>query len=128
MPTEDTNDLVRQALERGFSIIPVNRDKRPRFSWKAFQERRATAEEVRKWASSHPPAWAVIGGAVSKIVILDFDGEDGLRTLERLKLSPHVTTGSGGAHVYFKHPGWPVRTLNSKSKHLLGERYPGTDI
>ncbi|GCF07330.1 hypothetical protein KDI_08940 [Dictyobacter arantiisoli] len=43
-------------------------------------------------------------------------------------MNPHVHTGSGGYHVYFKHPGWHVPTLNSISKKELGDRWPGLDI
>jgi len=32
MSTEDTNQLVRQSFDRGFSIFPGNRDKKPRLS------------------------------------------------------------------------------------------------
>src|SRR6202011_3463889 len=43
-------------------------------------------------------------------------------------LHPHVQTGSGGHHIYFQHPGWPVPTLNSKSSRELGKYWPGLDI
>lgn len=128
MPNSDVATLLKEAHERGFSIIPVLRDKRPMFSWKPFQERRATVEEIRKWWARKPAGWAVITGAISGIVILDFDGDEGLRTLEKLGLERHVVTGSGGAHLYLTHPGWSVKTLNSKTKYSLGERYPGLDI
>jgi Bifunctional DNA primase/polymerase, N-terminal len=49
-------------------------------------------------------------------------------TLRMLNLSPHVRTGSGGAHWYGRHPGWKVPTLNGKSKQELGRRFPGVDI
>ena len=52
----------------------------------------------------------------------------GRTTMERLGLSPHVRTGSGGYHVYAKHPGWHVPTLNGKAKKILSERWPGLDV
>ncbi|MCE5311474.1 MAG: bifunctional DNA primase/polymerase [Acidobacteriales bacterium] len=128
MPGKDTVVLLREARERGFSTIPVNRDKRPRFSWKVYQERLPTADELNDWWKQRPDAWAVVAGAISGAVILDFDGHEGLATLQMLTLRPHVLTGSGGAHVYFQHPGWPVKTLNCKSKHELGQKYAGMDI
>jgi len=75
-----------------------------------------------------PPAWAVITGAISGVVVVDFDGDAGNATMRALGLTPHVRTGSGGHHVYFEHPGWHVSTVNSKAKRALGERYPGLDI
>ena len=128
MSVRDVVTLLREARQQGFSTIPVNRDKRPRFPWKVYQERLPTTDELSEWWKQRPDAWAVVAGAISGIVILDFDGQDGLATLRGLDLHPHVLTGSGGAHVYFQHPGWPVKTLNCKSKHELGQRYAGMDI
>jgi hypothetical protein len=65
---------------------------------------------------------------VSGVVVLDFDGQAGLETLHALALNPHVRTGSGGAHLYLRHPGWRVATVNGRSKIELGNRYPGVDI
>ncbi len=122
-------DAVRRAIKRGWSVIPCAANKKPLVpSWKPYQERQATAVELERWAKTNFPAWAVITGALSKIVILDFDGDAGKETLAKLKLEPHVKTPSGGFHVYLQHPGWPVQTLNSKAKRELGARYPGMDI
>jgi putative DNA primase/helicase len=125
-----------------WSVIPLDLDKRPvktggtfpdgnlkRLRWKPYQERLANEQEIRIWQKKYTPtAWGVVTGSISGIVVLDFDGEKGKATLEQLGLSPHVRTGSGGFHVYFKHPDWHVPTLNSKSKEELGRRWPGTDI
>lgn len=121
--------LARLALARGWSLIPVRPDKRPAIAtWKEFQKKRPTEAEFERWAAKEPAAWAVITGAVSDVVVIDFDGLDGCKTLEALGLDPHVRTGSGGFHVYAKHPGVTVATLNGKSKLALGARWPGLDI
>jgi putative DNA primase/helicase len=70
----------------------------------------------------------VVTGAISRVVVLDFDGKRGTETRERLGLAPHVRTGSGGSHVYFQYPGWRVPTVNAKSKRELGRLYAGLDI
>jgi putative DNA primase/helicase len=120
---------VERALCRGWSVIPCRADKRPAIaSWKEFQENRPTADQVADWAKKLPPAWAVITGALSGVVILDFDGEPGLDTMKALGLTPHVKTPGGGHHCYAVHPGFHVPTLNSKSKRELGAKYPGLDI
>ena len=122
-------DSVARALALGWSVIPCRRDKRPCLSWKQFQSRRPTREEIRSWQSEYNPcAWAVITGTVSGVVVLDFDGETGHRTCTALNLTPHVKTGSGGSHVYVEHPGWGTTTVNGKSKQILGEQFPGLDI
>jgi len=141
-----------RALELGWSIIPVGRKKlpladalpaavdsagheiidedtnAPKRTWKPFQQRRASAEEFANWQALNPAGFAVVCGAISKLIVIDFDGESGVRLIEEWKLRPHVRTGSGGYHLYIQHPGWRVRTLNSKSKRELGSRYPGLDI
>jgi hypothetical protein len=95
---------------------------------KPYQARIPTREELQRWWPEDPPAWAVVTGKISGIVVLDFDGSTRLETLSRLHLNPHVRTGSGGAHWYVRHPGWTVRTVNGRSKLELGRRYPGLDI
>lgn len=121
---------VQMAAELGWSLIPVRSNKRPRIdSWKKFQEVPASLEQLQKWSGLRDVAgWAVITGKVSGLVILDFDGDSGKKVLKALGLKSHVTTGSGGAHVYFKHPGWAVPTLNSKTSGELKKHWPGLDI
>jgi len=117
------------ALSLGWSIIPTGLDKKPLVpTWKPYQTRKATDAEVRSWIGLHPAGWAIVTGEISGLIALDFDGEAGRRTLERLGLPPHRRTPSGGYHVDFRHPGWHVPTLNNKSKRELGTRWPGMDI
>src|ERR1017187_9845250 len=117
------------ALSFGWSIIPTGPNKKPLVSkWKPYQARQATDAEIRLWTRSQPAGWAVVTGAISGRITLDFDGEAGRRTLEQVGLQPHRRTPSGGYHVDFRHPGWHVPTLNCKSKKELGARWPGLDI
>lgn len=120
---------TQSAIASRWSIIPCGVDKKPLFPWKAYQDRAPSQAEIAEWQNRYsPPAWAVICGQVSGLVILDFDGAPGMETLGKLGLKPHVLTPSGGAHVYFQHPGWKVQTLNGKSKKALGASWPGLDI
>jgi phage/plasmid-associated DNA primase len=134
--------IVIDAVNRGWSIFPVDETKKPpllgflnkkgepaRLAWKQYQKERASVEQIIQWQNQfNPSGWAVITGAISKLIILDGDGEPGRNTFEGLGLNPHRRTGSGGFHVDFEHPGWHVPTLNSKSKIELGKRWPGLDI
>jgi|GEM_PF-5836589 len=121
--------LPRAAVAHGWSVIPVQSDKRPLFPWKRYQSSRLSVEELGRSAKRREVSgWAIVTGAISGIVILDFDGDQGNAQLAKLGLQPHVRTGSGGHHVYFRYPGFHVPTLNSKSKHELGAKYPGVDI
>ena len=92
----DVTAILKAAVDAGFSLIPVNADKKPRLAtWKPYQNRLPTREELTRWWNDDPPAWGVVTGKVSGIVILDFDGPAGLETLRKLNLTPHVRTGSG---------------------------------
>jgi bifunctional DNA primase/polymerase-like protein/uncharacterized protein DUF3987 len=128
-PQVQRSVTVSEALGRGWSIIPVGRNKVPLVKhWKPYQERRPTPNEITNWETMRPPAWAVVTGKISGIITLDFDGEAGRKTLELLHLKPHRSTPSGGFHVDFIHPGWKVPTLNGKAKRALGEKWRGLDI
>jgi hypothetical protein len=105
-------------LKRGWSIIPVGRDKKPFVPWKQFQERAPSEAEIQEWAKKfHECNWALVTGRISGVVVLDIDprngGSDSLVRLEekygKLTVTAEVITGGGGRHIYFKHPGFPVK-------------------
>lgn len=103
-------NLVYTALryrEQGFSVIPIRKgDKKSLISWKEFQERKASEEEIRPWFTKWPDAnIGIITGKVSGIIVVDV--EKGGRTDN---LSPTLTaeTGGGGFHFYYQYPGEEV--------------------
>jgi hypothetical protein len=113
----------------GWSLIPVNGDKRPMIStWIPYQSERPPFELVEQWAKNlNPPVWGAPTGDVSGRFTLDFDGEPGKETLAGLGWEPHRSTPNGGYHVDFLLPARTVRSLNHKSKKVLGQLYPGMD-
>ena len=125
---EDPFLSAREALRRGMSVIPVRENKRPLCRWSEYQQRPPTGKELERWQHQKPEGWAVVTGKVSGCIVLDFDGEEGRRTLERLGLEPHILTPSGGAHVYVAHPGWRVSTQNHGANRDLQEAFPGMDV
>ena len=97
-------------------------------SWMVFQQRPPTTDELWTWfVTCRARGLAMVTGRVSGLVVLDFDGDAGRQLLGKLKLRPHVRTPSGGLHLYVKHPGWRVPTLNSKVHEQL-TAYRGLDI
>jgi hypothetical protein len=126
------SELVARARElrlAGLSLIPARLDKRPLIpTWKKYQTTPPTDAEFDNWARLRPPAWAALTGASHGIAVLDFDGEIGNETMRGLNLRPHVLTGSGGHHVYFRYPDWPVRGVSGKTFKELGKQYPGLDV
>ena len=87
MTTPDTADppqLVVALHRREWALIPL-RDKVPMVEWKPYQHRRPTYIELFSWqVDLDPPSWAVVTGAESGVIVLDFDGERGLETLAEL--------------------------------------------
>jgi hypothetical protein len=106
---------AQACLARGWSIVPIEaRGKRPVIAWLEFQHRQATPDEVAQWFGRHRDAnLGIVTGAVSGLVVLDVDprhgGEASLAALEGdhgpLPPTVEATTGGGGRHVYFAHPG-----------------------
>lgn len=118
---------VQDALSRGEPVFPLAADKTPLVRWKPFQQRLPTAKELRGWIRDLDiGGWARVTGAASGLVVLDFD-LPAVGLLVEWNLAPHLRTTSGGYHVLLRHPGWRVRTLNSRTSDELGRRWPGLD-
>ena len=110
---------------RSWSIIPANKEKVPYLkTWREFQKRKPTESEIRKWWSEWPDANpAVVTGEISGLVVLDIDKKHN-RSSNEFKIPPTVCskTGSGGEHIFFKHP---KRSIKSTNGQLFGK---GVDI
>jgi len=74
--------------------------------------------QIRRWWHHQPDRnIGIRTGAASGLVVLDIDpdhgGTESLRRLVdehgRFPAGPRVRTGSGGWHLYFAHPGTPIR-------------------
>lgn len=106
-------DLVEK---HGCSVIPLGGDdgKKPLIkTWTEFQTRQPSEAELEEWNTRWPDAnIGIITGAVSGLVVIDADGDEGLAWMkEHLPVtSVYVKTGKGW-HAYFKHPG---KHINNK--------------
>lgn len=97
---------AQDGLARGWAFTPMN-GKIPRLKgWSKADK--PTLDQVVQWSTRWNLGFRT--GAVSGVVIIDDDSQDGTATLG-LKLPPTVTvrTGSGKKHFYFKHPGERIR-------------------
>lgn len=118
IPATDLAALGVQYVAGGLSIIPIGDDKRPfgpalprdpetgKATWKPFQSRLATTEQVEQWARMRGVhGFAVVCGAISGgLLILDFD-EPGFYEQwaalvgDDLDELPVQRTGGGGHQV-----------------------------
>jgi Bifunctional DNA primase/polymerase, N-terminal len=111
-------------------------------SWKRFTQEHADLALVRRWFTEKPYAnVGIVTGQISEVLVLDADGEAGVTGLERRGYPTTWTarSGSGGLHLYFRHPGYRVGNrkvarigdlrgdggliVAPPSLHISGERY-----
>lgn len=102
------------AARRGWRVHPLNGKVPILKRWPDLATCDPTA--VRRMWQAHPTAnIGVVTGKVSGLVVLDFDGDGGRRTLEELRAresglpkTVEVITGGGGLHLYFACPEKPM--------------------
>lgn len=125
----NTVDIALKYAELGLQSFPcLPRDKKPMVRW-ADMATTETNMLLGWWETSPDANIGIACGKRSSVVVLDVDidhdGYESLRELQdkygRLPETPTSKTGSGGEHLFFKHPGVEIR--NSAGK--LG---PGLDI
>ena len=93
-------DYALESLKEGISVIPVGKNKIPLISWKVFQERRATEEEVKAWFDAFDdPQIGFVTGKISNLLVIDIEkgGDPSFLPQE----TTIVGTGGGGYHYYF---------------------------
>jgi hypothetical protein len=129
-----TKALLEAALEysrRGWSVMPVARGaKLPLDKWKKYQTELPTEKQIRDWWSVSPDMnVGLITGALSGVVILDVDGEEGQEEARRrggIPFTPQVQSRPQRFHFYFRHPGFPVSNFAKKTKNKT--ELPGLDF
>lgn len=87
-----------------FSIIPVGKDKRPLLSsWKEYQLRRASIEEIEEWWNKYPEAnIGIVTGKISGISVVDVDTHKG-GSSDPFPKTYTVLTGNKGIQLYYKY-------------------------
>ncbi|MGO0122199.1 bifunctional DNA primase/polymerase [Desulfothermobacter acidiphilus] len=94
-------------------------------SWKEFQERLPTGEEVREWWERWPDAnVGLVTGRLSGVVVLDLDGPAAVEAVREKGGFPEtaVVKTSRGWHYYFRYPDG-VERVPSRAGVL-----PGVDV
>lgn len=109
---------ARRLLGLGMSVIPVPRadgrrfdGKVPAIAWREFQQRLPTEAELVAWFDTKTSTnYAIVTGATSDLVVVDCDTPEARRyCVRRLPYTPWQCKTSHGYHLYYRHPGVPVR-------------------
>lgn len=103
-----TYEAAQAYVARGWSVVPIMpRNKVPAVpAWREYQKRLPTEAELREWFMDKEANIAVVTGAVSGLVVVDADGDEGLATAANLNVRSSVWQLTGkGAHYLFAHPG-----------------------
>lgn len=84
------------------SVIPVGKDKIPKISWKEYQTRFATREEIIGWFESYPDAQlGIVTGKISNLTVVDI--EEGGDPTFLPQDTFIVRTGGNGWHYYYAY-------------------------
>lgn len=119
------NLMLSAALDyqkKGLSVIPLKpREKTPLLaSWKDYQTRRATEDEIKLWWTSFPTAnVGVVTGDISGLTVLDLDGPDGLKYFQQNRVNSSCISLTGkGKQLWYKRPEGGI--ANSAGKIAKG--------
>ena len=122
----NTQSSMLAYLEKGFSVIPIGRDKKPLIpTWKEYQSKHPTKEEIIQWCDTLKPAGiGIVTGKISGIAVLDIDVGADTSDLE-LPSTPSVRTGGGGWHYYFKLPSGVLLQSSNGFRHKMDFKAEG---
>lgn len=120
--------LADAAVSLGLPVFPCAADKRP-VTEHGFHDASTEPATIRRLFAL--PGAALIGmptGEATGIIVLDVDRKENRQggdwldaNSSRMVQTRTIRTGSGGLHLYFRHPGQRVRNSNDKIA-------PGIDV
>jgi hypothetical protein len=116
------SDAALSYAGRGWPVFPCRPKAKMPLTSHGLNDATTQPATIERWWRRWPDAnVAIRTGAISRLVVLDIDGEGGaesLRALERdhgpLPCTASVVTPGGGQHFYFKHPGTAVPSSAEK--------------
>lgn len=125
MEKADTLSYAKKYLLRGFSVIPLQtRSKKPALSsWREYQERLPTGEELEAWfGNMSQNNIGIVAGKVSGLAVVDFDTPEAVQFAKdnHFPKTPLVKTGKGYHAYYLYRDG--VRNFQKR------DDLPGIDL
>lgn len=120
----DNQQAALDHASQGKPVFPCDRNKKP-LTPNGFKDATTNPDTIRQWWVRNPGAFIGIPtGAFTGVIVIDIDLPEGPSTLAQLAPLPPTLeqrTGSGGRHLFFKHPGFTV-------KNSAGKIGPGVDV
>lgn len=117
-------EMALELVRAGKSIIPIQpKGKKPALpKWEEYQTRIPTEDEVCGWFKRNPKAnIALVCGAISNIVAVDVDGEQGQAWFKENMPRPNCyqyTSSKSKFHAFYAHPGHPIPPAVGISKEV----------
>ena len=102
--SEKVLNAALEYLERGWSVIPVRKgQKTPLVSWKEYQDRLPTEDEIYRWFDKTENDIAIICGKVSGLAVVDTDNQEATEQarLNGWDRTPYRVKTRKGYHFYF---------------------------
>ncbi len=113
--------FTNAALElrrQGYSVIPCKSgSKESLVPWKQYQKKPPTEKKIKEWGVKYPDAnVGIVTGKVSRIIVLDLDGPEAEREVEKRGGVPKTPCSKTrkGYHYVFRYPDFPVRSGSDK--------------
>lgn len=114
--------LIEQYIQYGYSLIPIDEEKKPHIYWKKYQYRKAPRSDILNWLNEFRPYnIGIVTGNISRLAVVDVDDISLLPGLEKrmpeLSQTTRVRTNRG-YHYYFSLKNTTVKSTSA----LFGER------
>jgi putative DNA primase/helicase len=112
-------DAAISYRRHGVSVIPFRPlSNRPAFAQGQIQRYRRnlpSEAQLRRWFAHTDKNVGLITGSISRLLVLDIDGDIGEYSIKGLPMppTPMVFTPRPGRHAYFQAPDQPIKTTIS---------------
>jgi len=105
------NPILESALKycaKGYSVIPIGKNKKPIVKWEKYQKEKATPEEIKTWFKDfNNPNIAILTGQDANLFVVDCDSKAAIEQIESMLpeniILPITSTPRGGRHYYFSY-------------------------
>lgn len=118
--TRSRLDLALSYAAQGWAVFPLSSNSKvPLPGSHGFKEATRDPDQIRAWWRDNPDRnIGIATGLKSRLLVVDVDVKNGAKGRESLAtlpdLPPTLTAGtpSGGLHLYYRSPDYPIRSRN----------------